>query len=152
MRISADELDDKLARYGHSAVAAPDDDTGTLKMFIFGGFSGTTRHDVIKLTPASECNSQVYTQKECTDDANGIRCVLVGKKCVVASASLSYRQSFNEFIKTDSPKLQERCPGNGNRHVKRLSPANFLHSLDKSEKLLVRRLGTVRNVWDGSAA
>lgn len=40
-----------ISRYGHSAVVAADDSKNTMKMFVFGGFSGTARHDVIKFTP-----------------------------------------------------------------------------------------------------
>jgi hypothetical protein len=88
-----------------------EDATNVTKMFVFGGFTGTPRHDVLKLTPTAECNSQAFTPKECTDDANGIRCALVGKKCQRAATDLSYRQPFAEFIKNDSPKLQNACPG-----------------------------------------
>lgn len=47
----------QLERYGHAAVAAfdtNDKDRRMLKMFIFGGFSGVARHDVLKLNPACE--------------------------------------------------------------------------------------------------
>lgn len=109
MKISADDIF-QISRYGHSAVVAPDDDKNKPKMFIFGGFSGVARHDVLKLTLTSECNSEAYTPKECIDDANGIRCYLDGgKRCLPASSNLSYRQPFSEFIKSDNPKLQSGC-------------------------------------------
>jgi hypothetical protein len=49
MQIKADDIL-YLSRYGHSAVVGEDSGNVT-KMFIFGGFSGTTRHDVLKWTP-----------------------------------------------------------------------------------------------------
>jgi hypothetical protein len=52
MKIEAKELL-HLPRYGHAAVAASDY-TNKVKMFVFGGFSGAARHDVIKLTPTGE--------------------------------------------------------------------------------------------------
>jgi hypothetical protein len=63
----------------------------------------------VRLFCLAECNSEAYTIKECTDDANGIRCVLNGKKCEMASTHLSYKQPFSEFIKSDSPRLQTGC-------------------------------------------
>ena len=52
MKISVKSID-HLQRYGHAAVVSVDDDKDRVtKMFVFGGFSGTARHDVLKLTLA----------------------------------------------------------------------------------------------------
>jgi hypothetical protein len=58
----APKIDDnfhQLSRYGHAAVVAYDTDDKNqkmLKMFVFGGFSGVARHDVIKLSLACKQN------------------------------------------------------------------------------------------------
>ncbi|KAI6188845.1 hypothetical protein M3Y98_00398300 [Aphelenchoides besseyi] len=105
-----------LPRYGHCAVEATNDKNETL-MYVFGGFSGIPRNDVLKLTPTAECNNQVYTEKECMEDANGIRCVLLGNRCQRVASNLSYRQPFTEFIKNDKPKFRTSCSGNGKRLI-----------------------------------
>ncbi|KAI6177440.1 hypothetical protein M3Y97_00907400 [Aphelenchoides bicaudatus] len=110
-----------ISRFGHAAVSAFDSaDKKFKKMFVFGGFSGIARHDVIKLTPTSACDidNKIHSTKECVEESNGIRCVLNdGKKCEPASINLSYRQPFSEFIKSDNPKLQSGCYATDSRFV-----------------------------------
>jgi len=93
------------SRYGHASVLFNDN------VFVFGGFDGLMKNDVLKLS-LPQCNILAKSAEECAESPAGTRCVFIDKKCVKASTDVSYRQPFLSFVKNENPRtFFDNCPG-----------------------------------------
>ncbi|CAD5216228.1 unnamed protein product [Bursaphelenchus okinawaensis] len=104
--MSVEDIDD-IHRYSHSMVTV---DNGK-NIYVFGGFNGVMKNDVLVLTLAKECNNEASTNAECYNIAKGIKCGMVGKKCQSVRSDVSYAQPFSNIIKSNSVRPQASiCP------------------------------------------